>query len=136
MTSVVHPLDPRTIDFSCTWRLYGGPLADVEALVDEEDYVFFGQWLWVPKASLGGKKLYLRRAVGVSNRGRIYTYTCYLHVEILTRAEGLPPDDSRVIADHINGDSLDCRRRNLRWITKAQNNRNRFGKDAVQGSML
>lgn len=43
-----------------------------------------------------------------------------LHREIL----GLTSDDARV-ADHINRNKLDCRRRNLRVVTRAQNNQNR-----------
>jgi hypothetical protein len=123
-----HPLDPCTIDFDPPCRIYGGGLADVEALVDEEDYLFFTRWFWLPRERK--KKLYLARSSGVYNCGRLYVVSVYLHIEILTRAEGPPPTRNRVICDHLNGNSLDCRRQNLRWVTKRQNNQNRFGRDA------
>jgi hypothetical protein len=130
----MHPLDPQTIDFDPPCRIYGGAFADVEALVDEEDYLFFGRWMWLPRERK--KKIYLARSSGVYNGGRQYVASVYLHVEILTRAEGPPPTRDRVICDHLNGDSLDCRRQNLRWVTKRQNNQNRFGRDAYQARLL
>jgi hypothetical protein len=133
----MHPLDPNTIDFHPGQRrIYGGCYADVEALVDEEDYFFFSRWMWLPRER--NRKIYLARASGVYgvNGGRQYVVSIYLHVEILTRAEGPPPTRDRIICDHINGNSLDCRRQNLRWLTKRQNNQNRFGRGAHQRNLL
>jgi hypothetical protein len=131
----MHPFDPQTVDFDPPCRIYGGSYSDVEALVDEDDYLFFSRWLWLPRERR--KKVYLARSSGVYNgSGRLYVVSIYLHVEILTRAKGPPPTRTRNICDHINGNSLDCRRQNLRWVTKRQNNRNRFGRDAHQASLL
>jgi HNH endonuclease len=54
-----------------------------------------------------------RRAAGLS-------HTEYLHRVVM----GEPPFAGAVV-DHINGDSFDCRRANLRWVTLAQNAQNR-----------
>lgn len=44
-----------------------------------------------------------------------------LHREILKRSLGDQPD---LLADHINGDTLDNRRENLRWTTYSENSQN------------
>jgi hypothetical protein len=48
----------------------------------------------------------------------------YLHRAVLERAVGPPPDDKRILADHINGDVFNARRENLRWVTRSENARN------------
>ncbi len=123
------PFDPNTLDWADPeFRMYAHVNAGVECLVDEEDYLFFTQWLWVTKPSPCGK-LYFRRAVSRYDLcgQREGADTLYLHIEILRKAEGEMPTARRCIADHWNGNSLDNRRSNLRWATKRENNRNRFG---------
>lgn len=81
------------------------------AVVDVED-AGLAAYRWSLQPDGDGRKVYVRRRVG---RGSVA-----LHREIL----GLTTDDPRQ-ADHINGDTLDNRRKNLRIATHAQNAQNR-----------
>jgi hypothetical protein len=80
------------------------------AIVDDEDaYLAAYNWCASPEAST-------RYAVrGVRRGGR--QVTIRLH-RVITNA---PPGFD---VDHINGNGLDCRRSNLRVVTRAQNTRN------------
>lgn len=125
---MLDPFDPNNWNFDHQFRMYAGENADVACLVDEEDYHYFTQWLWVVKRSPCGK-LYFRRAISTYDvlGKRDSTETIYLHIEICKRACGEMPTRSRSIADHLDGDSLNNTRANFRWATKRENNRNRFG---------
>lgn len=123
----MDPFDPNTWPTELPERrIYGNDWdATFYAVVSEEDYPWAIQWRWNAKRSPCGK-LYLRRAVGENADGqRLRTFTAYLHVEVMKRQA--PQPTLKHVADHWNGDSLDCRRDNLRWATKRENNRNRFG---------
>lgn len=71
--------------------------------------------------------IYARRSVPIPGRltpsGRPAYGNEWLHRRILTRWQGPPPDPSWV-GDHINGDTLDNRRINLRWASKSLNAQN------------
>lgn len=129
--------DPNTWDLTPrVCRIYGDDNAQVEALVDEEDYQYLIRYRWNPKLTKG--KIYLRRAISTyhSEGGRAGSATIYLHVEIMKRKGVEPPCSEHVLVDHRNGNSLDCRRSNLRWSTKTMNNRNRFGIAAMQEELV
>ena len=64
------------------------------ALIDEEDFVQFGHLKWYASESRHGRFYAARKPPG----GIVYLHRLILH----------PPVGLEV--DHINGDSLDCRR--------------------------
>jgi hypothetical protein len=80
------------------------------ALVDEADAEAVGVYRW--SMSCNG---YAGRTMKVGGKQR----TVFMHRELL----GLAPGDPDV--DHVNGDTLDNRRANLRVCTHAQNHQNR-----------
>jgi hypothetical protein len=89
------------------------------AIVDKEDFEWAAQfkWHWV---STGCRSGYAVRSV----KRKGIKYSQYLHREITKRIAEIP--DGKVV-DHINRNSLDNRRENLRVVTKKENNRNRGG---------
>jgi len=126
--------DPTTwVEVDHEHRIYGNDQASIWAIVDEEDYHWFVQWRWTAKVSRGGKKIYLFRPAYAGGARR---RSIYLHVEIMKRTGIEPPSAVHGITDHRNGNSLDCRRRNLRWATRSMNRRNIFGSmgyDLIEG---
>lgn len=129
--------DPNTwvLESDHEFRIYGDNYANHYAIVDQEDY----EWLirdghlwnvnW--KRSQRGRgplKPYMRRAIGVNANGeRLHTFTLYLHQAIVDRMGLVAPSKMHVLIDHRNGNSLDCRRANLRWVTHSQNSKNVYG---------
>ena len=84
----------------------------LSVLVDDADYEKYNQFNW--SAHRSGKKYYPVRKVKINGKSR----EIYLHREIVNAPSGLH-------VDHINGDSLDCRRENMRLVTHSQNAMNR-----------
>lgn len=86
-----------------------------ETIVDEADYAWLSQWKWMYGDSQGdGRQGYARR--GRYSEGR-QTHV-YMHRLIVDA-----PPGSEV--DHINGNTLDNRRSNLRIVTAKENSNNR-----------
>lgn len=94
-------------------------------VVDEIDYQWAREFRWnyKPGTEFLGHK-YAKRNVGVERT------PVYLHREIMFRVDPLTPvEQPRCrLTDHINGNTLDCRRQNLRWVTHSQNARNLGGR--------
>jgi hypothetical protein len=82
-------------------------------LVDDEDFEYLNQFKWYAKNC--GKKKYAVRHYLKAYRNKSKKY---MHRELLDAPKGLQ-------VDHINGDSLDNRRCNIRLCTSADNVRNR-----------
>lgn len=119
---------------------------DLCVVLDEEDYLWARQWKWGHTIGSGGKIAYKCKITGATKRGvntdKVYAKrsvgragTVFLHREITKRAYGPPPSGAH-ISDHKNGDSLDCRRENLRWATLSQNARNLYGSALLQRRLL
>jgi hypothetical protein len=83
--------------------------------VDQEDHDRFAGHRW-QKSTNGSGKFYVHRSETVDGK----TVKHYLHREIL----GLKRRDGKLV-DHVNGDTLDCTRENLRVTTARGNGQNR-----------
>jgi len=100
------------------------------AIVDDEDFEVLSQRKWT--ALITGqhiKRVYAYRRQMCDNGVRKWQKMILLH-----RAIMLPPD--RTDVDHINGDTLDNRRSNLRLATRSQNlanNRRALGATGYRG---
>lgn len=83
------------------------------AKVDDVDYTFLSQWKWYcNNTGYAGREEYL---------GNYKRRTVLMHRLIL----GAKPGQE---VDHINGDTLDNTRGNLRFVTRTQNLQNRYWK--------
>lgn len=82
-----------------------------EILVDRADYDRLNQYRWF---AAGTKNGYAGRSGKRNGKSRIL----YMHREIMSPPPGF-------VVDHVNGDTLDNRRSNLRICTKARNSANR-----------
>lgn len=105
-------------------RIYLDDTGELFCWVDAVDYQWAVKWRWKPIRSRGKKhKLYAFRTTRKGGRHIAY----WLHREICLRANGLPPSQKHLISDHLDGDSLNNCRLNLRWATRSENNRNLNG---------
>lgn len=88
-----------------------------KTLVDAADYAALSNWSW--HVTRSGNRYYVARNVG----RRVFL----MHREIMNAPQGTD-------VDHINGDSLDNRRENLRLATRKQNQANRrLGRNSTSG---
>ena len=91
------------------------------ALVDDGDYEFLNQWKWAYTKSR--KKYYASRNGYVSGKKK----TIFMHRLILNTPDGME-------TDHIDGDSLNNQRSNLRIVTPQQNHFNKRPHDKPKRS--
>ena len=122
------------------YRIYADDYANVYAIVDQIDYQYLIQWRWRLKQSRVHKgttkfKFYLARTghetIGLDtfdDGRRIQSRrqsTIFLHTIVMERkGTPKPKTDKKLIVDHADGDSFNCRRNNLRWATISFNNKN------------
>lgn len=123
----IHPLDPNFLSLpdSHEHRIYADDYAHTFARVDAEDYWFFSRWRWKAIPNSTGKKLYLIRTT--NSPGDQKSYSIYLHVAIHERRQIRKPTRKHTMVDHVDSDSLHCRKINLRWATPQMNRWNRAG---------
>jgi hypothetical protein len=90
---------------------------DVRCLVDVDDYDWLSQWRWNRWYRSGGHwQVYAKRNVGPARS------TVRMHREIMQRVDPRPPIEAGgLVVDHRNGQTLDNRRANLRWLTGVEN---------------
>ena len=111
------------IDLSSThWRrIMLSARENIWTLVDAEDYAWLSENVW--NVSWGSRtpwQFYAKRNVGPDRA------TLRMHGEIMIKAD--PRPETFMAAhpvDHGNGQTLDNRRANLAWVSKAQNLANR-----------
>lgn len=96
------------------------------AIVDDEDYDFLNQWKWCALKQQDGKFYAVRTAI-VKNRNNESTPKRIAMHRLVNNT----PD--KLYTDHINGDTLDNRKCNLRSCTNSENQFNR-GKSSNNSS--
>lgn len=82
------------------------------AIVDDEDFEYLNQWKWHCLFQAKGKHIYAKRTVSEPKK-----HCLRMHRIIMNCPKNM-------IVDHINGNTLDNRKENLRICTKNQNNMN------------
>lgn len=83
------------------------------ALVDDEDYEWLSTMRWHRNPSANG------RNYAAGSRGK---KTIYMHRLVMEKALGEPL--GRRVVDHLDGDSLNNQRANLKAVTQVENMRN------------
>lgn len=115
---------PRVTDgpIDAPWRipLWSGGEIQAYALVDPEDGPDVGAYGWSLNKGVCGRRSYRAYRWKKLGPGKRNGKNVMMHRELM----GLNEDDGTEV-DHINCDSLDNRRSNLRIITGAQNSTNR-----------
>jgi len=85
------------------------------AIVDDEDFEFLNQWKWYALFDKNTQGFYARRN----------DYTGNKHTSIRMHRIVFNINDPKIIVDHIDGNTLNNCRSNLRVSTVSQNNSNR-----------
>jgi hypothetical protein len=96
---------------------------DLVTLVDDEDYDLVMQWRWQAQPHYRTGRTYARR---VEEDAAGTRHTVLLHRFLMSPPEGMQ-------VDHINRDSLDNRRSNLRLCTPSENARNNRSRRRYKG---
>lgn len=89
-----------------------------DVLIDDEDYEKISNRKWRVKKNSENCIYFINQKYDAENYRRTGNPSCafYLHRIIM----GLVKGDGKIV-DHINGNTLDCRKVNLRIVNKAQN---------------
>lgn len=105
------------------------PQGGIYVVLDLLDWWEDRHWDWGIGVSRhkGYNKFYARRTENGT--------TIWLHKWVCERAYG-PAPEGMSIADHLDGESRNCRRGNFRWANDEMNTFNKFGFHAQQACML
>lgn len=107
-------MKPIDLTFTPWRRLTLSERHGIWCLVDADDYEWLTlkRWNWAWHAR-SPQRFYAKRNVGPARS------TVYLHREVMLRVG--PPPAPGLHVDHKNGQSLDNRKANLRWLTPKEN---------------
>lgn len=94
----------------------------VVAVVDDQDYEWLNAFRWVPIAGRRGAVYAMRTAKRIRADGTLGWTSRQMQRDVLDPDWTAPRS---MLVDHIDGNTLDCRRSNLRWATYEESNRNR-----------
>lgn len=84
------------------------------ALVDNDNFEYLNQWKWrVQSKNHNKNEFYVARSIRGQKPNVVYLHRLIMNVT-----------DSKIQVDHINGNSLDNRKQNLRIANSSQNSRN------------
>lgn len=89
---------------------------NLTAIVDDDDYEWLMRYKWTANEKSPGRYYAIR--FGKASEGDLARRNLPMHRQILNAKSGQ-------VVDHINGNTLDNRRNNLRLATTSQNNMNR-----------
>ena len=98
------------------------------AKVDDEDYGWLSGYSWNANTRKSDGYTSARTTISMTFDGYRWTRGVKMHRIIMDAKDGQ-------IVDHINGDPLDNRRSNLRFVTSSQNSRNSVGPATINGKL-
>ena len=125
------PFDPRVVfDRRPAPRQIPLSWPGVCATVDDLDFDWLNKVSWQVHRNPFGKR-YAQATLRTGGR----KVAVYMH-RLVACQVALPPTTDHSIVDHLDGDSLNNRRSNLRWATPSQNSANRHGLAARQTDFL
>jgi hypothetical protein len=123
----IEPVDLVDLSWSPWRRIMLSARENIWTLVDAEDYAWLSGKIW--NVSWGSRtpwQKYAKRNVGPDRA------TLRMHREIMI---GLDPRSEPFMAshpvDHGNGQTLDNRRANLAWVSRAENLANRHPRGSI-----
>jgi hypothetical protein len=128
-------IDPRKVEFTTTglvdlswtpWRrIWLSSREPIWTLVDADEYEYAAQWQWnVWHAGLGRHDSWMKYAKRNTGERRD---TVRMHRDLHIRSNPPPSDKflAEHVVDHLNGQTLDNRKVNRKWVTKRENAINR-----------